>query len=115
MLLASSKTSHSSTIDDEPSSASTLLIQQLQKTPIGPPGTLPSSRSDDPSAEVETSAFTGMTGASSAWGPWEGECQMFANRQPCLNQVMIGFETRRCFGHSLLCRGPFFRYCTLSC
>ncbi|KAI1732211.1 PAN domain-containing protein [Ditylenchus destructor] len=50
------------------------------------------------------------------WSPWLGTCQHFASTQPCRNNEIIGFESRECIAKEpTMCKGPFFRYCTLPC
>ncbi|KAM3727133.1 Uncharacterized protein ACO02O_03817 [Dirofilaria immitis] len=50
------------------------------------------------------------------WSPWRGICQKFASGHPCKNHEIIGFETRDCLAtDNAKCKGPFFRYCTISC
>uniref|UniRef100_A0A1I8B5R6 Apple domain-containing protein n=1 Tax=Meloidogyne hapla TaxID=6305 RepID=A0A1I8B5R6_MELHA len=50
------------------------------------------------------------------WSAWNGTCQHFASSQPCKDGQVIGFESRECIAKDpLLCKGPFFRYCTLPC
>ncbi|KAI6176512.1 hypothetical protein M3Y97_00806300 [Aphelenchoides bicaudatus] len=50
------------------------------------------------------------------WSPWLGVCQHFVSTQPCKNGQIIGFESRECIAKDpQLCKGPFFRYCTLPC
>ncbi|TMS36540.1 hypothetical protein L596_003682 [Steinernema carpocapsae] len=54
--------------------------------------------------------------ANDIWSPWLGVCQHFASGQPCKNHEVIGFESRECIAKDpSLCKGPFFRYCTLKC
>ncbi|KAF7630853.1 hypothetical protein Mgra_00008868 [Meloidogyne graminicola] len=50
------------------------------------------------------------------WSKWNGTCQHFASSQPCKDGQVIGFESRECIAKDpLMCKGPFFRYCTLPC
>uniref|UniRef100_A0AAF5PUW2 Apple domain-containing protein n=4 Tax=Wuchereria bancrofti TaxID=6293 RepID=A0AAF5PUW2_WUCBA len=50
------------------------------------------------------------------WSPWRGVCQQFAGGHPCKNHEIIGFESRDCLAtDNAKCKGPFFRYCTISC
>ncbi|KAL3981397.1 hypothetical protein ACH3XW_42915 [Acanthocheilonema viteae] len=50
------------------------------------------------------------------WSPWRGICQEFASGHPCKNHEIIGFESRDCLAtDNAQCKGPFFRYCTISC
>ncbi|CAG9536973.1 unnamed protein product [Cercopithifilaria johnstoni] len=50
------------------------------------------------------------------WSPWRGICQEFASGHPCKNHKIIGFESRDCLAtDNDKCKGPFFRYCTISC
>uniref|UniRef100_A0A915D7H9 ShKT domain-containing protein n=1 Tax=Ditylenchus dipsaci TaxID=166011 RepID=A0A915D7H9_9BILA len=50
------------------------------------------------------------------WSPWLGSCQHFASSQPCKNNEVIGFESRECIAKDpKMCKGPFFRYCTIAC
>uniref|UniRef100_A0A0K0ENZ3 Apple domain-containing protein n=1 Tax=Strongyloides stercoralis TaxID=6248 RepID=A0A0K0ENZ3_STRER len=50
------------------------------------------------------------------WSPWSNNCQKFATFQSCENGLEVGFVSRECLAKDPKdCKGPFFRYCTLSC
>ncbi|CEF60860.1 PAN-1 domain and Apple-like domain-containing protein [Strongyloides ratti] len=50
------------------------------------------------------------------WSPWSDNCQKFATQQLCENGLEVGFVSRECLAKNPKdCKGPFFRYCTLSC
>ncbi|OZC10772.1 PAN domain protein [Onchocerca flexuosa] len=71
-----------------------------------------SSQTQQPHSENESTEKTN----EKIWSPWRGICQEFASGHPCKNHEIIGFESRDCLAtDNAKCKGPFFRYCTISC
>ncbi|KAL3099734.1 hypothetical protein niasHT_027684 [Heterodera trifolii] len=95
--------------------------QQQQKThpaesvPVGAPATRPNEQHEEQQEQQQQPAAAVVV-IDSIWSPWNGTCQHFASTQPCREGKVIGFEARECVAKDpLVCKGPFFRYCTLSC
>ncbi|KAL3111565.1 hypothetical protein niasHT_012538 [Heterodera trifolii] len=92
--------------------------QQQQKTqpaesvPVGAPATRPTEQREEQQQQQPAAVVV----IDSIWSPWNGTCQHFASTQPCREGKVIGFEARECVAKDpLVCKGPFFRYCTLPC